>query len=465
MGYRTNAQKALDEATKRRENQIKGAMFGGNAPAFNKGIGAYIPEVHKQFGLSHMRDIFGHGIEATDGYDPHDFQKALNLGDRKSFRHIDEDFLETLLQLKKDFHSALLQAYLISCKTGQPTSFEQTPYFKRNLEAKLKAFNITDFSNWLPTLNTRFYFEELDLTPGLEKYFEQETMLAKTMRVPGTSGRLIAQLEGDSATFSEQSQSQGSFLLDAQDLVTHTSITEDLIQDATPARFDKLRLELGKSQLRAYVRAIVDGDDTIATSVQGDGHMDSDVAAISKDARKSFKGLRKKALDNSANGVVIAGRGDVVNKSHFDDLLVAMGKFAKEKSDLLFLVSSSVGTRITTGRIPELLTIQNFGVNATLVTGDLPKIYGVETLESEWQREDLNASGVYAASSSKTTIIGVKKSRFIWGVRSAMRLWAAPSLPSSDKMLATAKSRVAFNGNPQGANEKSVAIVTDVAVS
>jgi hypothetical protein len=465
MGHRARGIKALELVAAQREKGIQSVLNSGQSPAFLKGMGAHMKDVHTLFGAPHIKFLFGQGIESTDGRDSESYVPAVNFGDKKQFRHIDEDFLEACLQLKKDFHASLLQAYLISQKTGMPIAFDQTPYFKRNLEAKLKAFNITDFSSWIPTLNTRFFFEELDLTPELESFFPQENMSSATVRVPGVNGRLIAQLEGDTSTFSEQSQTQGSYLLEAQDFVTHTAITEDLIQDAQPSRFDKMRLELGKSQLRAYVRGIVDGDNTIATSVQGDGHMDSDVAAIAKDARKGFKGLRKKALDNAANGVVINNQGDTVNKDVFDNLLACMGKFAKEKKDLLFIVSSTIGTRIVTGKIPELLTIQNFGVNATLVTGQLPKIYGVETVENEWQREDLAPTGVYASSQNKTTINLVKKSRFTWGVRSAMRMWAAPSLPSSDRMLMTAKSRVAFNGVPQSASEKSVAIAINISQS
>ena len=365
--------------------------------------------------------------------------------------------------LKKDIHAAQISALFLAKKYGQNISITDTPYYKRVLEGKLKAFNVTDFANWIPVLNTRFFFEEFEIAPGLADMFESYPMQSRTETVPGAINRLFGQLQSDSSTFSPQSNVQSQYQITAQDLVCHTVITEDLIQDAQPSMFDRLRKEIMLGNLRARDYAILNGDDT-TTSIQGDNHMDSDIAAgAASQFAKGFKGLRKRALGNSANGVVISANGDTLSKAAYDDLFASMDKFADDSSDLLAILSPRVKTRIITGAIPELLTIQNFGQNATLATGKLPAIYGIEHTSSEWMREDLNSSGVYAAASALTSLILVKKSRFIVGQRQGSRLWATPSLANQDQMLMTCKERMTFGGVPQGPNEKSVAIMVNLA--
>jgi hypothetical protein len=140
-------------------------------------------------------------------------------------------------------------------------------------------------------------------------------------------------------------------------------------------------------------------------------------------------------------------------------MLVKMGKMAKEKGDLVWILGPAVSNRIVTGAVPELLTLDTFGPSATILTGNVPRIFGVEPYESEWVREDVNASGVYAAVQVLTTALLVKKSRFVVGQRAPIKIWATPSLANQDKMLLTAKERFTFGGVSQAVtNERSAVI-------
>jgi hypothetical protein len=231
-------------------------------------------------------------------------------------------------------------------------------------------------------------------------------------------------------------------------------MSEDLMTDSSPAVFEALRRDAVISVQRALERAIIDGDDTST-------HQDTDVSS-STDFRKAFKGLRKKALANSANGSTYDHGGDYANRTLFDKLLRQSGKFGNDKKDLLWIVSPTVARSLESGAIPELVTIQNAGAYATMFNGKIPPILGIEVYESEWMRENLGAAGVYSAASTKGSVLLVRKSRFMIGERGGMRVWASQSLPSSDNMLLTAKGRFAFNGNNQDADEKSVLVGYDI---
>jgi hypothetical protein len=373
---------------------------------------------------------------------------APNLGVKQYA--LNDELRNEMLLFKKHIDNAQMQAAHMSAKLKRSVPVESTPYFVRNIEPLLKTYNVTDFSTWIPTVNTRFYFEEFEIAPMLEQYFRKHPMSSKTDRVNSLTSRAIAKLEADDATFGAQAQTTSYIDLVAQDAVTHLLLTQDLMQDASPSVFEALRRDAVISVQRALERAILDGDTTST-------HMDTDVSA-STDFRKAFIGLRKKALANSANGSTYDHGGDYANRSLFDSMLRKSAKFGNDKKDLLWIVSPTVARSLESGAIPEIVTIQNAGAYATMFNGKIPPILGVEVYESEWQRETLGASGVYSSASTKTSILLVRKSRFIVGERGGMRVWASPSLPSSDNMLLTAKARYGFNGNNQDADEKSVLV-------
>ena len=448
-----------------RANEVNAAL-GGNGSSFfiNKGMADHMACLPSLYGRKSLAELMGVGDDSSDSRDHSRVIPSMNFGIKKS--HIPDELRSLALELKKDIHNAYIQQLIIAHKTKMPVSVESTPYFQYVVAPKLKAFNITDFSNWIPTVNTRFYFEEWEIEPGIERFFENVTMMSRTETVPGAINRLKGKLEADDADFTKQYQAQSNYSWTAQDCVCHTDITEDLMQDMVPqsGSFDRIRKEVGLGLRRAKEDAIVNGDST--GSPQGASHMDSDVASGAATLfNKAFKGLRKIALAAGANWTV-DNAGGPVDRDTFANMIVKMGKMAKEKGDLLWILGPSLCNRIVTGAVPELLTLDTFGPSATLLTGNIPRIFGVEPFESEWVREDVNSSGVYAAVQVLTTALLVKKSRFLVGQRSPVKLWATPSLANMDKMLLSGKERFTFAGVPQTiTGEKSAIIATNIALT
>jgi hypothetical protein len=442
---------------------IDSALHGGHAFNINKGINVHLGRLPAMYGKKSLAEMLGMGDDLADGR-KHGHSTSVNFGVKKF--HIDDELRMYGLEIKKQFHNCLIIQQMTAHKTKMPVSIENLPYFKEIVAPMVsKAFDLAGFSNWVPTLNTRFFFEEFEIEPGIEKYFEQIPMMSKTEQVPGAVNRLMGRLESDSATFGVQSNTQAGYTYTAQDCVGHTDITEDLMQDMNPASggFDRLRKQVALAVARAKEYAILNGDDT--GSPQGASHMDSDIAAdAATNFAKAFKGLRKIALAAGANNTV-DNLGARVDRDTFAKMLNKMGKMAKDKGDLVFFFGPSVSNRIVTGDVPELLTLDTFGAQATIITGNLPRIFGIASDESEWIREDLNASGVYASASAFTTAALVKKSRFVIGQRAPMKIWATPSLANQDKMLLTAKERFTFAGVPQSTpGERSVVLAYNIAL-
>lgn len=421
----------------------------GEAPAHvGKPVFAKDLEIAKLYGARTFQDVFGHHDQPQNKA----VSASLNFGSKASVGGMPEETRMRLFNLKRLFSDVEIQAGVMF-KTVRPSVDEMmaTPLYKERLEPLLKAFDLATFATWAPTVNARFYFEEYEIALLLADLFDQMPMTSLTEKVNGAMGRLFGRLETDTATFGEQSNTSDSYDVTAKNNVVHTKISEDLNQDSAPAIIDKLRKEVMKGIGRSEERTILDGDITGT-------HMDADVT-VSTDFRKAFPGLRKKALANSANGVVIDHGGDVASKALFRKMLKAAGKWGTDKGDLRWILGPAVGTDLVSGAIPELSTAFAFGSVASTRTGVVPPVFGIQGVESEFVREDLASTGVYTdGTDTLTYMLLVKLSAFQRWLRAPVRVWAGPSLPSSDFMLMSAKKRHTFGGNPQGANEKSVII-------
>ena len=444
---------------------IAGVIKDGKAPA-QIGKPVYEKDLdHVKFlGVTKLKGIFG---QRTDDVQD-ELALPLNFGSKKSTGGLPDDVRLRLMNLKKLIGS--LQTQAMAKYRSLHVSADQMmtcPIYKDHLAPMLKAYNITDFTNWIPDIWARFYFEEYELPFLLADLFDYEPMDAPTMEIPGDTGHLEGVEETDAATFGSQSTTQDKYTAIARNNVVHTKITQDLMSDSAPAYIDKLRRDLMQGTIRSYERSLLNGD--TAGSPRGASHQDSDTAALALNATfgKAFDGLRKKAFANDlalgAGTIVYDHGGDTASKLMFEKLLSLMGKLGSEKDDLAYILPSTVETQLVTGAIPELFTAFAFGGLASNVTGQVPPVFGVKPIVSQYMREDLAANGKYAAASDKTCVILVKKSRFRNFMRQATRMWAAPSLPSSDELLMTAKTRHTWNGNPQNAKEKSVTMAINVA--
>ena len=441
------------ETTKTTVDNVSEILAGKQAPAqVGKPIYSKALDKCKWAGAEKSEQIFGKAIDDLDDKTP---STPLNFGSKASTGFLSEEERLMLFFFKKSISNLQIQAQYKS-RSAYPSKavYESVPAFKLFKEM-CKAFDIASWQQWIDTVQARFFFEEYELPMLLADQFDQMPMSSPLVRAPGALGLLYGELEDDTANFTPQYNSQASYLVESKNNVVHTVITQDLLDDSSPAIIDKIRREVVKGIARSYERSLIDGDTTLA-------HQDSDVLSA-RDFRKAFKGLRKLALANSANGSVYDHLNDSPNKALWASLLQYMGKQASMKDDLIYIIGTTISHDLVTGAIPELFTAFAFGGLASNVTGQVPPVFGVKNLESSYIREDLNALGVHdGVTTNRTTALLVQRSRFLNWTRQATRVWATPSLANTDKMLMSAKARHTFAGLPQTAEEKSVVVAVNI---
>jgi len=143
-----------------------------------------------------------------------------------------------------------------------------------------------------------------------------------------------------------------------------------------------LKEDMINSVMEAEINAIINGDDS-------ETHQDSDTTDAN-DVRKAFKGLRKLS---SATGV------DASN-AEFDEnivskLLKSLGRYAQGRKNRCVMIGSTAVADQVRRNISQIQTWEKYQADATIFKGEIPPIFGVQFIESNFVREDLNASGVY----------------------------------------------------------------------
>lgn len=413
-----------------------------------------------------IKNMLHHDVSYNQETDAGGELKLPNVRKMIQQKQVDGEIGEDLIELRKLVAFTQCQMQLQVAK-GQFNGVGNLPMFKKSLKPwlKEKGYESDLFETWIPHLNTAFYFDEVRIDPFIERHFGTYNMKAKSERINHLLGKLEGRRQEETDTYSPQTQSSTFVDFAASDNVVHTEIYSNLLQDADPNAFNTLMNSIVEGLGIAREKAILYGDDTRLdpeTGHLGDDHMDSDIAGGSKHLfPKSWKGLRKLALGNSAHGVALDHGGGTLDKSIFQDLIRAMPIFARNKNECMWVMSTSTKRAIDTGIIAELLN-HDYVARGLIETGERNTLFGIPIYEAMYMREDLGDSGVFAPDSNKTTIMLVNKRRFFMGIRAPIRLWASPSLPNVDKLMMTGKERISFAGAKQSDVEKSIAISYNV---
>lgn len=220
----------------------------------------------------------------------------------------------------------------------------------------------------------------------------------------------VAEPTSDTATkVTASTPGTGAATFDAEILGGRILFSKSLEADSALAILPFVQMKLVRSFVDAEEKAILDGD-TDGT------HMDTDTNALgTTSASWAWDGLRKKAI---AQTVVTATTTTVANL-----LLIrgGMGKWGVNPADLAYIIGVSAYHDLIGDS--NLLTVDKFGPNATILNGQVGSVGGVPVIVSEHVRENLNASGVHdAITTTKTYNLCVNRNQWAMGQRSALEV-------------------------------------------
>ena len=179
------------------------------------------------------------------------------------------------------------------------------------------------------------------------------------------------------------------------------NVDDAALEDSAVAAASILRRELVAALEDGFEDAMINGDsaathqDSISTwnirSRWGSGGLGTD-----SDHRKLFLGWRAKAYDSSAT-TDLSGTMSVAN------FATLMGVLGERGAGNLISVVSPEAMVTDFLKLSEVLTVDNYGPNATILTGQLASIMGVPLIMSRFMSADLAATGLYTGSGATTS--------------------------------------------------------------
>jgi HK97 family phage major capsid protein len=293
-------------------------------------------------------------------------------------------------------------------------------------------------AEWVPTLLSADFIEKFRLASKVAQLFPEIAMPSQPFDLPFIGGALTWYLVPESQS-DEPSKAPASTIttgkrtLNAKKLKARTLFSEELTEDSILAVLPMLKDELITSGGEAIEDVLINGDTTAP-------HMDSDVTSA-LDRRKAWIGLRKLAITAATAKLDLS----TFDKDTVRNLKTKMGKYGVTPADVAY-IAGIVSYNKMLG-LAELLTMEKYGALATIVTGELGRLYGSPVIISERMREDLNASGVYDATTmTYTGLLTVYRRGFVIGARglAKVKFKGADQDPDSDQNTLSVSFRKAF---------------------
>lgn len=333
-------------------------------------------------------------------------------------------------------------------------------YGRNELAPRLKAFGSTvsgGGDEWVPTLISAQYIEEYQLDRVVEDKFQEIPLASAPYDLPTQSGVTKARAIAENTGITSTNFTTGKLTFSPTKLGEYYVLPEELNEDSAVAIYQIGTREIVEAQRRAVESAIINGDN--------DGtHIDSDTQAGAADlAEKIWKGLRRQALANTANGGTTDFTNAAVSETNLRVMRQRMKKFGVTPSELIWIVDPVGYAQFMV--LPSIVTLEKYGNAATVITGEVGKYQGIPVITSEFMRSDLNATGVYdGVTTNRTGVLLVNTRRWYVGMRRPIRVKIMEDLPNQDRWLMASYQRKDFQGFAQSATEVSVSYGVNIAV-
>lgn len=268
-------------------------------------------------------------------------------------------------------------------------------------------------SQWIPTGYSAQLVEAVAIETRLANMFDHINMPTKTYVSPVQVGWPTVYLASENVAITESTAAlSGNFSLAARDIGAYQGISSDASEDSIIPILPRMQRLLAQGLARGIENAILNGD------VSGT-HQDSDTDALGATAvQKAWSGLRFYALNTAGCSEDLA----TFTADACVTLKQDMGIYGIAPNDLAWIAGPSVLNQLLLLKDANnnlvMTTVDKYGAQATIVTGEVGKLFGIPVIPSEFVRETLNASGVYdGVTMTKTALQLVNRTAWVVGDR------------------------------------------------
>lgn len=387
----------------------------------------------------------------------------INTADKR-YLAIPKEQRESVKNLKEAVDIAIMSAKVFK------QAPQKTKAYQDLVQPALKAFGIDSGDagfEWIPTMVSDSYIDEYNLERKVAGLFTEVKMPSNPYDFPVLSNGAIATKLGENAQKSSKDEFDSSKItFRAQKLSNQYELPEELQEDSAVDVMRVIRQELIEGQEKAMEIAILEGD-TDVTHQHSNTQIPGLAGAPAADSsERVFDGLRKRALNAAGSALSVDAAGPV-DESKLSSLRQKLGKYGVNPAELALICGPRGYNQLL--QLDDVRTLEQYGNQATVLSGELAKYEGIPVIVSEWLREDTDATGINGAvalNNVKASMILVNRKRFYTGLRRAMQIKVENNRTAFDAWDMVSFSRRAFDGvlkaDSSNPGESSCAILFNI---
>lgn len=190
---------------------------------------------------------------------------------------------------------------------------------------------------------------------------------------------------------------------DAEDIMARVGYSGQLDARSIVAMLPEIKAALAVAHANAKDNAVIDGQ---ITAVIDTGDDPSGTAA---DVRNLWDGIRYYTSAGVNNKLV--DLGSAWNVEGVNSIRKLLGVAGMKPSECAWIPGISTYYNLLTIKDSQnnniVLPLESYGGAATILTGELGKLFGIPIVPSEYIREDLNAAGIYDGVTETKTVLPI----------------------------------------------------------
>lgn len=299
---------------------------------------------------------------------------------------------------------------------------------------------------WIPTIFSSDLMEKVKVELKVAALFGRINMPSNPFVLPVEGADAIGYLVSN--TSSDDVRDSGAMPLastpgtdkttfNAAKLGARTVFNEETSEDSIIGIMDYVKAKVVEAIARAIENATCNGS-TAAT------HPDNDIQVnpnSSKLSDRAWNGFRQIIEDAST-----WADGATFNTAAFRAARKLLGKYGIDPNKIAFIVSvTNMYNLFNATNFPELQTLDKYGPNAVILTGEVGKIDGISIVVSEFQRDDVSATGFNTSGgpNTKTTAVFINRTAMLYGDRREITTDSEKNI-ETDKVVVVSKVRMDY---------------------
>ena len=268
--------------------------------------------------------------------------------------------------------------------------------------------------NWVPTQISARLIDLIAPELRVAALFPMIDMPTKAFDLPVLGADILGLFIAEAGSITAKDPTTNKVTLTAVKMAARNIASTEVLEDAAIAMEPFITSNIAKAVSRAIEGALENGDTNVNTASAQDNDMlaASSPPDGSNHHRKAWDGLRKKALISGMSNVDLA----TFSVTNLLSIKGGMGVYGAIPSQGAWLVGFKGFAKLL--GLAELITLDKFGPQATILTGQVGNLLGSPVILSEFVREDVNSTGVNGASANTfTTLRYINRESFAVGRR------------------------------------------------